>query len=80
MGFRIPKALIRQFNFDQGPIEIKIEEHGILIVPVKETVPPMKEWDRLFKEAIASGFDPEEDAKDFSTWDSTINDGINDGL
>lgn len=74
MGVRLPKSIIKQFDFDKGVIEIVVKEEGILITPVADT-PPLQEWDRLFKEAKKKGFNPEKDAKEFSEWDITLNDG-----
>ena len=78
MGLRLPKSMIRQFNLDQGDIELKVEDNGIMILPVKSRVAPRKDWDKLFKEAIANGFNADEDVKEFSDWDTTLSDGIDD--
>jgi antitoxin MazE len=78
MGLRLPKSLIQQYNLDQGDIELKVEADGIRILPVKRKVAPSKDWDRLFTEAKASGFNPDDDAADFADWDVTLNDGIDD--
>ena len=74
LGVRLPKSLIRQFSLDRGNIEILAKDEGILITPVVE-VPPLKEWDRLFKEAKASGFDSDDDLAEFSDWDISLSDG-----
>jgi antitoxin MazE len=78
MGLRLPKSLIKQYHLDQGDIELKIEDNGIMIVPGKSKVAPRKDWDRLFNEAKASGFDPDQDATEFADWDVTLTDGIDD--
>jgi len=45
-GIRIPKTLLKQFNFhDQVDLEIKKE--GLVIKPVKGK--PREGWDRAFK-------------------------------
>ncbi len=74
-GIRLPKSIIKQFDFDKGVIEIVVKKEGILITAVADT-PPLQEWDRLFKEAKKKGFNPEKDAQEFSEWDITLNDGI----
>lgn len=53
-----------------------VKEEGILITRVTD-VPPLAEWDKLFKEAKRKGFNPEEDAKDFTDWDVTLSDDFN---
>ena len=52
-----------------------MKEDGIFITPVAD-VPPLSDWDKLFKEAKKKGFDAEEDAKEFSVWDTTLEDGV----
>ena len=74
-GIRLPKSIIKQFDFDKGVIEIVVKKEGILITAVADT-PPLQEWDRLFKEAMKKGFNPEKDAQEFSEWDITLNDGL----
>ncbi len=73
-GIRLPKSIIRQFDLDKGELEITIKEDGILISPVAD-VPPLADWDQLFKEAKKKGFDAKNDAEDFADWDTTLNDG-----
>lgn len=74
-GVRLPKSLIRQFALDKGDIELVVKDEGILIAPVSE-VPPLQDWDMLFKKAKKAGFDAQEDAEDFSDWDTTSSDGL----
>jgi antitoxin MazE len=74
-GVRLPKSIIKQFDFDKGVIEIVVKEEGILITSVAD-VPHLQEWDRLFKEAKRKGFNPEKDAQEFSEWDLTLKDGL----
>ncbi|MBD0333164.1 MAG: AbrB/MazE/SpoVT family DNA-binding domain-containing protein [Chitinophagaceae bacterium] len=74
-GIRLPKTIIQQFDLDKGELEIQIREQGILITPVAG-VPPLKEWDKLFKQAKKQGFNARKDAKEFADWDATISDGI----
>ena len=57
-GLRLPKSIIKQFDFDKGVIEIVVKKEGILITSVADTA-PLQEWDRLFKEAKKKGFNPE---------------------
>lgn len=33
-GIRLPKSIIKQFNFDKNNLEIVVKEDGILITPV----------------------------------------------
>lgn len=74
-GIRLPKSLIKQFDLDKNQIAIVAKEDGILITSVAD-VPPLADWDRLFKEARKKGFDAREDAKDFEDWDITLSDGL----
>lgn len=74
-GVRLPKSFIEQFNLDKGPINIVIKQEGILITHAVN-VPPLEEWDKLFKEAKKKGFNAEEDLKEFSDWNTTLNDGL----
>jgi antitoxin MazE len=73
-GIRLPKTLIQQFGLDKNNLEISIKENGIFISPISD-VPRLDEWDRLFKEAKQTGFNAEEDSKNFSDWDVTLTDG-----
>ena len=63
-GVRLPKSLIRQFNLDKSKLEIIVKDDGLLIAPVVE-MPPLSEWDRLFKKATKNGFNAEEAAAEF---------------
>lgn len=74
-GVRLPKAIIKRFDLDKNDLEIIVKEDGILITPVTD-VPPLSDWDKLFKEAKKKGFDAEKDAKEFSVWDTTLEDGV----
>lgn len=74
-GIRLPKHIIKQFDFDKGDIEIIVKKEGILITKITN-VPPLEDWDELFKEAKKKGFNAVEDLKEFSDWDITLNDGI----
>lgn len=74
-GVRLPKSIIKQFDLDKSNLEIVVKEEGILITPVAD-VPPLAEWDKLFKEAKKKGYDAEKDAKEFEDWDTTLADGI----
>jgi antitoxin component of MazEF toxin-antitoxin module len=74
-GIRLPKAIIKRFDLDKNDLEIIVKEDGILITPVTD-VPPLLAWDKLFKEAKKKGFNAEEDAKEFSDWDTTLEDGL----
>jgi len=74
-GVRLPKSIIKQFNLDKTDLEITVKDDGILITPVVD-VPPLADWDKLFKDAKKKGFDAEMDAKEFADWDITLNDGI----
>ncbi len=51
-----------------------VKEGGIFISPVSD-MPPLTKWDKLFKEAKKKGFDAEQNALEFSEWDTTISDG-----
>lgn len=73
-GIRIPKSIIQQLNLDKKNIEISVKDNGILITPVAD-VPPLSEWDNLFKQAIRAGFDVVEDRNEFKDFDTTFNDG-----
>ena len=77
-GIRLPKSIIKQFNFDKRVLEIVVKKEGILITTITTVAStlPLQEWDRLFKEAKKKGFNPEKDAKEFSEWDITLNDGL----
>jgi len=74
-GIRLPKSIIKQFNFDKNNLEILIKEDGILITPVLD-VPALKDWDKLFLEAEKNGFNSKKDNSEFSDWNSTLADGI----
>ena len=74
-GVRLPKSYIKQFNLDKGLIDIVVKKEGILITPAAN-VPPLEEWDKLFKQAKNKGFNAEEDLKEFSDWDNTLEDGL----
>ena len=73
-GIRLPKSLIKQFSLDENGIEIQVRKEGILITP-GANVPPLEDWDKLFKLARKKGFNTKEDANGFSDWDTTLNDG-----
>ncbi|MFN2458721.1 MAG: AbrB/MazE/SpoVT family DNA-binding domain-containing protein [Chitinophagaceae bacterium] len=74
-GIRLPKALIKQFELDKSTLEIIIKDNGILLTPVAD-VPPLSDWDKLFKAAKKKGFDAKKDAKEFANWDTTLEDAI----
>ena len=74
-GIRLPKSIIKQFNFDKNNLEIVIKENGILITAISD-VPPLQDWDKLFLEAKKNGFDSKNDEAEFSDWDTTLADGI----
>ena len=79
-GIRIPIAMIRQFNLDQCGINLIAKKEGILITPIAN-VPPLEEWDKLFRQALFRQTkkgepDPEIDVNKFSAWDITLTDGI----
>lgn len=74
-GIRLPRSIIRQFDFDKKDLEIVLKEDGILITPVAN-VPELKDWDKLFLEARKNGYNSEKDAEDFSDWNTTLDDGI----
>ncbi len=74
-GIRLPKSIIKRFNFDKNNLEIVVKEDGILITPVSD-VPALKDWDKLFLEAKKSGFNSKHNAAEFSDWDTTLADGI----
>lgn len=74
-GIRLPQSIIKQLNLDKNALEIAVKDGSILITPISD-VPPLAEWDKLFKEAKNNGFDAAEDAKDFSDWNITVSDGI----
>ncbi len=74
-GIRLPKAIIKRFDLDKNNLEIIVKEDGILITPVVN-VPPLSEWDNLFKEARKKGFNAEKDAEEFKDWNTTLEDGI----
>lgn len=75
-GIRLPKSIIRQFDLDKGDLEITIKEDGILISPAPD-VPPLSDWDQLFKVAKKKGFEATKDAEHFADWDTTLDDGNN---
>ncbi len=60
MGLLIPGSFIKQLNLDKTELEILIENKGLVIRPVTK-IPPRKEWDKLFKAAIAADGNPEKD-------------------
>lgn len=74
-GIRIPKSIIKQFDFDKKDLEIVVKENGILITPLAD-VPALKDWEKLFSEAKKNGFNAKQDADEFSDWDTTLADGI----
>jgi antitoxin component of MazEF toxin-antitoxin module len=74
-GIRLPKSIIKQLNLDKNSLQITVKGDGILITPVSD-LPALTEWDKLFAEAKKRGFDAEQDAKEYSDWNSTIGDGI----
>jgi antitoxin MazE len=53
MGLRLPKSLIKQFSLDKGEIELSVEDDGIKIKSTA-SVPPLETWDLLFKNAMAT--------------------------
>ncbi len=67
-GIRLPKSIIKQFDLDKSDLEIIVKEEGILITPVAD-VPPIADWDKLFKQAKKKGFNAKEDAEDFTDWE-----------
>ena len=73
-GIRLPKSIIKQFDLQNNEIEIIVKEEGILIMLATD-VPPLKEWEKLFKEAKKKGFNAIEDAKEFTDLDITLADG-----
>ena len=52
MGVRIPKALIDQYNLNEGEIELQAEDNGILISPRKKS---REGWDERFSKAVKKG-------------------------
>ncbi len=72
----LPRSIIKQLGLDKGNLEIVVREEGILITPATDT-PPLREWDKLFKEAKKNGFDAVKDAEEFENWDTTLSDGMN---
>lgn len=74
-GVRLPKSIIKQFDLDKGEIELVIKKEGILICPAT-AVPPLKEWDALFKRAKKKGFSARKEREEFSDWEITLGDGI----
>ena len=74
-GVRLPKSFIKQFKLDKGLIEIVVKQEGILITPAAN-VPPLEDWDKLFKQAKKKGFKAEEDLNEFSDWDNSLDDGL----
>ena len=74
-GVRLPKSIIRQFDLDKTNLEIIVKKDGILITPIAD-VPPLSDWERLFKEAKKKGFNAEKDAEEFNDWNITLSDGI----
>ncbi len=64
-GIRLPKSIIKRFDLDKNNLEIIVKEDGILIAAVTD-VPPLSEWDKLFKDAKKKGFDAEKDAEELS--------------
>ena len=73
-GIRLPKSIIKQFDLDKNNLEIVVKEDGIFITPIAN-VPPLNEWEKLFKEAGKKGFDAAKDISEFADWDITLNDG-----
>ena len=41
MGVRIPKPIIVQFGLDQGELEMKVVQEGVLLTPIKK---PRQGW------------------------------------
>jgi antitoxin component of MazEF toxin-antitoxin module len=54
-GIRLPKSVIKQLNLDKSNLEIMVKDEGILITAVPD-VPPLDEWDQLFKKARKNDF------------------------
>jgi antitoxin component of MazEF toxin-antitoxin module len=75
-GVRLPKSIIKQFVLDKSNLEIVVKEEGILTTSVAD-VPPLANWDKLFKEAKKKGYNAEIDSKEFEDWDTTLADGMN---
>ena len=69
-GVKLPKEYIAALGSEDVILEKK--KDGILIKPVTAKIPPLKDWATLFAKANTS---PE---TEFSDWDITLQDGIED--
>ncbi len=45
MGIRIPKTLIQQYDLSETEIELRAEDNGILITPIKKA---RTGWEEMF--------------------------------
>jgi antitoxin MazE len=73
-GIRLPKVIVNQYNLENSQLEIIAGKDGILLKPTPN-VPPLSDWDDLFKKAKSEGFNAKDDAKEFEDWDNTLHDG-----
>jgi antitoxin MazE len=73
-GVRIPKGIVNQYNLEESDIEVVASEDGILLKPIAK-IPPLSQWDALFKKAKENGFDAKGDLEQFEEWNNTLNDG-----
>lgn len=67
-GIRIPKALLEQLQFEKS-VEFQVLPEGLLLRPVHEKKEnksaPRKNWDEMFRTALAETGD---DSEDFADW------------
>jgi len=73
-GIRLPKVLVNQYDLKNSQLEIIALREGILLKPTGN-VPPLSDWDNLFKKAKSQGFNSKDDVNEFEDWDKTLQDG-----
>ena len=72
-GVRLPKALLASYPHADS-FSWNVESDGVKLRPLEvEGPPPVDQWARLIEEALAEHGD---DADDFSIWDVTLSDGL----
>jgi antitoxin MazE len=73
-GIRIPQKILGHYGVAEGQ-EIELEERrdGILLRPIDTTGTKIS-WEASYGEMVAE----KEEAVDWSAWETTVTDGIND--
>ena len=60
----IPNSIVNQFNLEYCQFEIMAKQEGVFLKPIA-IVPPLSEWDNLFKKAKQQGFNAKDDRAEF---------------